>query len=124
MSQRLKNRFFPDTHKKKDVINKIKKQEYNDVFTEAILPDNTKSVPLLALSDYSILLGYIEDGNFAGWIDKKQRATLKANPTYPENPIIELILNSVNIYPAPETILDRIIERLIHIRNSKKRNME
>lgn len=123
MPIRLKNRFFPETHQTTDALVKIKNQSYESEFNKPILPKDTAVVPILALADYSILLGYLEDGEFAGWIEKKQRAELRANPSYPEAPIIELILNSVNVYPDPKTILDRIIKRLIDIQNSKKRNI-
>lgn len=119
MPIRLNNRFAPNGHKRSDVSRQIKMLPYSSDGHKPILEEENSTRPILALTSYSVLLGYIENGDFQEWLDKRHLATISANAEYPEQPFIELILRAVNMFPNPEALLTRVIGRL---ENIAKRN--
>lgn len=120
MPIRLNNRFSPNAHKKKDILNKLKAQRYNRDHKENLLPKDNPIFPLLCISSYSVLLGYVENGDFQEWVEKRHVAVPAVDVLKPENCIVQIILKAVNLFPNPEAILDRLIRRLIAIRKNNK----
>lgn len=119
MAIRLTNRFNPDAHKKTDTLKKLKEEPYNKIFKEEILPKTSAMFPLLGLANYTLLLGYVENGDFKEWIDKRSLATISADVLRPEAALIDLILKAVNMFPNPDVLMDRLIDRLIDIKTNK-----
>lgn len=120
MTIRLNNRFSPNTHKKTDTLKKLKNQTYNKNFKLDIINKESENIPLLYIGPYTLLLGNLENGEFKEWVNKKHVSTPTANVLRPEIAITDFILKATNLFPNPETLLDRLIRRLLEIRKTNK----
>ena len=124
MPLRLNNKFIPDAHKKKDIIAKLTNQNFNNSYQQDILPKDSSIIPLIGLTNYSILLGYLENGEFQEWLDKRHVATMTADALHPETMLVDIILRAINMFPKPDILFDRLLDRLLDIRKTPKSNIE
>lgn len=118
MTLRLNNRFFPNTHVKKETVAELKQLSYDSDFKNPIC-DITGTFPVLTLCSYTLLLGYIKDNEFQGWLDKRHISGLQTNPVRPESVLTSLVLKAVNMFPNPDALLERVINRLQQVKSSK-----
>lgn len=116
---RLNNRFFPDTHEKKDLLNQLATLPYSKEIKDKVLNPEEECLPLLALGPYSVLLGYVQSGEFKEWLEKRHVAAITADVLRPESAIVDLVLKCVNMYPKPDVLLRRLIKKLTQIEKSK-----
>lgn len=124
MAFKLNNRFSPNTHEKKEILTKLSQESYVTSYKNEILPRATEIIPLLAIANCTILLGYIKNGEFSEWLDKRHIVNMTADVLRPETALVAIILKAVNMFPKPAALLDRLIERLIDIRKKQDSNID
>lgn len=120
MPIRLNNKFSPNTHKRKDTLAKLKQLSYNKNFKDEIIGKDSVTMPVFCMGNYTILLGFTENGEFQEWLDKKNVTTPTADVLRPESSLVDLVLKAVNMFPDSEALLARLVDRLTDILKNKK----
>lgn len=118
MPIKLNNKFNKKNDEEKRLRKLINQNTYVGVSSKPIVDRDRPVLPVLTLSDYTLLLGAIEDGEFSCWIDKISSYGLKSNVLEPELPIVEFLLKAIRMYPNPDALLDRILQKLFAYKKS------
>ena len=121
MPLRLNNKFDPEGHNKAETKKTFSLYKYSKAVSKPIIQGS--KIPVLALGSFCVLLGYAEEGEFKAWLDKIYVRGVSAEASFPENILVSLILKAAALYPNPEALIDRVIRRLIEVKNNSKRNI-